>query len=303
MLRRLLERKDYDMIRKIFGQLEAKWWKVIVFAVIMGVYTGLIATWVSPASWYHDIAVTPERWILPAVLIIINCKKPLEAAIKTFVFFLISQPLVYLVQVPFAEMGWQLFGYYKYWFMITLLTFPGGFIAWYIKKDNILSAIILSVALFLLTFTGIAYVKNCIDDDIGNNIGGAIYCFGVVILFVFAILRDLKTRLVAGAMTVVFGVGLAIYLHMDHSPVLRVNGAFDTEKYAVTFEWTVKSSDPEVIDAEITKDLSGNPDIVFQVYKNGEVRLELEGPEGQAYSFRVSYDKQADPDFVIEENE
>lgn len=29
-------------------------------------------------------------------------KKPLESALKTFVFFLISQPLIYLLQVPFS---------------------------------------------------------------------------------------------------------------------------------------------------------------------------------------------------------
>ncbi len=113
------------MLKKAFGQIDMKWWKVIVFAVAMGVYVGAIAIWVPSKSWYHDIAVTEERWILPAILIIANCKKPLESALKTFVFFLISQPIIYLVQVPFAEMGWDLFKYYRYWFMITLFTFPG----------------------------------------------------------------------------------------------------------------------------------------------------------------------------------
>lgn len=37
-----------------------------------------------------------------------NSKDPLDSALKTFVFFLISQPLVYLVQVSFSEMGWGL---------------------------------------------------------------------------------------------------------------------------------------------------------------------------------------------------
>ena len=41
-------------------------------------------------------------------------------------------------------MGWQLFHYYPYWFKITLLTFPGAIIGWFIKKDNILSGVILS---------------------------------------------------------------------------------------------------------------------------------------------------------------
>lgn len=33
-------------------------------------------------------------------------------------------------------MGWQLFIYYKYWFMWTLFCFPMGFIGYWMKKDK-----------------------------------------------------------------------------------------------------------------------------------------------------------------------
>ena len=156
-----------SIVKKIFGQIDMKWWKVIVFAVVMGVYTGCIATWISPSSWYHSIAVTVERWVLPAVLIIVNCKKPLESAIKTFAFFLISQPIVYLVQVPFSELGWHLFSFYRYWFIITLLTFPGGFIGWFIKRDDILAGLILSVVLVILAIAGVMFFIDCKKGNIG----------------------------------------------------------------------------------------------------------------------------------------
>lgn len=147
------------MIKKLFGEINMTWKKVIIYAIAAGVYTALMAILVPDWCSFHDIAVTEEGWILLALVVITNCEKPLEAALKTFVFFLISQPLVYLIQVPFSYMGWGLFGYYRYWFMITLLTFPGAFIAWYIKKDNILSGIILSVALVMLCFHGVGYLK------------------------------------------------------------------------------------------------------------------------------------------------
>lgn len=76
----------------------------------------------------------PEAWIFFAVIIMANCKKPLESALKTFVFFLISQPLIYLFQVPFSWMGCELFKFYFYWFKVTLCTFPGAFIGWFITK-------------------------------------------------------------------------------------------------------------------------------------------------------------------------
>ncbi len=79
-----------------------------------------------------------------AVIIMSNCKKPLESALKTFAFFLISQPLIYLLQVPFSPMGWGLFSYYPYWFYWTLATFPMAFVGWFIQKKNWLSVLIFS---------------------------------------------------------------------------------------------------------------------------------------------------------------
>ena len=106
------------------------WPVVIAMAVALGVWTALMAMLVPDGNSFHDIAVTAEWWVLPAIIIIVNCKKPWEAALKVFAFFLVSQPLVYLIQVPFNSMGWGLFQYYPYWFKITLLTLPGGFIGW-----------------------------------------------------------------------------------------------------------------------------------------------------------------------------
>jgi hypothetical protein len=128
--------KVMTVLRKVFGGLEMSWRNVIAFAIIMGAWTALMALLVPDGNSFHDIVATPEWWVLPAIFIIVNCKKPLEAALKTFIFFLISQPLVYLIQVPFNSLGFGLFGYYPYWFKITLLTLPGAYIGWYIKHDK-----------------------------------------------------------------------------------------------------------------------------------------------------------------------
>ena len=116
------------VLQKIFGGLNITWPRVIILAVILGVYTAIVSLLVPDGNSFHDIAVMPEWWILPAILIIVNTKTPLDSALKVFVFFLISQPLVYLVEVPFSPNGWDLFKYYPYWFKITLCTFPAAFI-------------------------------------------------------------------------------------------------------------------------------------------------------------------------------
>ncbi len=172
-----------------------------------------MAMLVPDGNSFHDIAVTPEWWVLPAILIIVNCKKPLEAALKTFVFFLISQPLVYLIQVPFNDMGWSLFGYYPYWFGVTLLTFPGAFIGWSIKKDKWYSGLILSVITVYLALTGIAYISG-LREHFPNHLISIIYCFTFIPIFIFAILKNQKSRLIAGIITAVAAIIYAIFVFM-----------------------------------------------------------------------------------------
>lgn len=185
-----------------FGGLEMTWKTVIIFAIVMGGYTALMAMLVPDGNSFHDIAVMPEWWVLPAIIIIVNCKKPLEAALKTFVFFLISQPLVYLIQVPFSEMGWELFGYYKYWFMVTLLTFPGGFIGWYIKKDKWYSGLILSVMTVLLVFMGFNYARG-FSESFPSHLLTTIYCFGIIPVFIFGLFENKAPRIVTASITLV----------------------------------------------------------------------------------------------------
>ena len=216
------------IFEKIFGGLNITYPKLIIFAVIMGLYIALVAMLVPDGNSFHDIAVTPEWWVLPAILIIVNSKKPLEAALKTFVFFLISQPLVYLFQVPFNSMGWGLFGYYRYWFMITLLTFPGGFIGWFIKKDRWYSALILSVMTVYLVYTGVGYVLVMLEN-FPNHLLSIIYCFGIVPIFIFSILKEKIPRIISVVLTVISLVAFVLLIGAFDKPFEAYNNTFISE--------------------------------------------------------------------------
>ncbi|MEK5186196.1 hypothetical protein [Solibacillus sp. FSL W7-1324] len=89
-------------IKKYFGQFTMTWPRVIFFALFTAVYTALInqVSLLKDTS-FQDIAIYVDWWILFAVFIIVNCEKWWEAALKCFVFFLVSQPLIYLIEVPF----------------------------------------------------------------------------------------------------------------------------------------------------------------------------------------------------------
>ena len=112
---------------KFFSSQKMSWLKVIIFSISTAVLTAVLnlIPFLNNTS-FQDIAISYECWILFAIYIIVNCQKWYEAALKTFVFFLISQPLIYLIEVPFDDMGFQLFTYYKFWFILTLLTLPGA---------------------------------------------------------------------------------------------------------------------------------------------------------------------------------
>lgn len=261
-------------IKNLFGGLEISWPKLVIFSVIMGIYTALVAMLAPDGNSFHDIAVTAEWWVLPAIIIIVNSKKPLEAALKTFVFFLISQPLVYLFQVPFSHMGWGLFGYYPFWFKITLLTFPGAFIGWYIKKDKWYSGIILSVMTVLLAITGVAYIHSFIETP-PNHLISIIYCFVMIPLFIFAIFKDKIPRIITAVVTV---VALLIYIPLTSArPYEAYNNSF-IEENNITFV-----GEPYI--SFWAGDGQGSVDIIQ--YEDG-YNFKITGFRGKTYRFAIS---------------
>ena len=145
------KRENRGLIGTIFCGLSMGWGRVLLLAVAAAALTAVFLILpVFRNSSFERMGVYLEAWIFFAVLIMSNCKKPLESAGKTFVFFLISQPLIYLFQVPFSALGWGLFQFYRYWFILTLLTFPGAFLGWYVTKRNWWSVLILAPVLAYL---------------------------------------------------------------------------------------------------------------------------------------------------------
>ena len=177
--------------------------KVIIFAVITAVITAVLN--LIPAfknTSFQDIAVTPECWILFAVFIIVNCKTWHEATIKTFLFFLISQPLIYLIEVPFSALGFGIYQYYIYWAKVTLLTIPGSAIAFLIKRKDWISVFVLSIANIMLASIGADHFWEAYTS-FPRHLLSVIFCLGVAVFFVFLILEKKIHRYVALAVTVI----------------------------------------------------------------------------------------------------
>lgn len=181
------------VLHKIFGGINLTWLKVIILAVVMGVYTGLInqVPFLLDTS-FRDIAISFEVWIFFGVFIIMNSKSNLDSALKCFVFFLISQPLVYLVEVPFV--GWEIMNYYRNWILWTILTFPMGFIGYYLKKDRWWGLFILTPILIFLAFHYAGFLSETMFS-FPNHLLSCIFCAVTMIIYVIAIFSGTKTRI------------------------------------------------------------------------------------------------------------
>ena len=138
-----------------------------------------------------------------------NCKKPTESALKTFVFFLVSQPLIYLFQVPFNAYGWGIFRYYRYWFILTLLTLPMAYIGWYITKRNWLSALILAPVLAFLGVTAYDAGTSCLRNP-PHLLVTTLFCILQIVLYVLAFFPEGKKKLIGFAVPIAAAIVMAL---------------------------------------------------------------------------------------------
>ena len=84
-------------MKKIFGKINLTWKRIIISAIVIGTSVGLL----NSVSFLYDTTITDiatffDFWIFCGIFIIMNSKSNKDSALKCFVFFLISQPLIYL---------------------------------------------------------------------------------------------------------------------------------------------------------------------------------------------------------------
>lgn len=261
---------------KRFTSQKMPWGKVILLAVASAVLTAvLILIPIFKDTSFRDIAVNLECWILFAVFIIVNCPKWTEAALKTFVFFLISQPLIYLIQVPFSSMGFELFQYYRFWFIVTLLTIPGAVIAWQLRRKDWISVAVLSVAVGFLGYMAADYFWS-VKAVFPHHLLSLCFCIALAIFLTFTLLSQKDHRIVVlGVLLVSLTISLILLKPIDATTVQLGDGS-----------WTWALEDPNIANIELNQDHS------LSVTAKGEgvtlLTLENEYGDRQEYYITVS---------------
>lgn len=181
-------------MKKLFGGIDLNWKKLIIFAVIAGIYTGIMAMLpIVKDTSFADITITFEVWILFGIIIIMNSKSAKDSALKCFVFFVISQPLVYLIQDIINHSNLFL-TYYRFWIVWTILTIPMGFVGYYMKKDKWWGLVILTP---MTLFLGIHYSK-FLGQTLYNfpyHLLSTFFCIATMIIYPICIFNNKKVKI------------------------------------------------------------------------------------------------------------
>ena len=278
-------------IKKLFGGINLTWPKLIAAAVFAGAFTALMA--IIPALHYTSflaITATFEAWILFGILIIVNSKSNLDAAWKCFVFFLISQPLVYLIQVPFSPLGWGLFGYYKYWFIWTLLCFPMGYIGYYMKKDNWWGYLILLPMILLTALSYQTYFSDFLFSS-PRYILVTLFCAAAMIFYPVVIFENRKIR-TFGAAVGILGVAALTVLGLLNPPVYRTEIMVSGSEQSFDAGYSAELEDRDLGDVEIVYlDSIEEYAVHADFHRSGSTVFILESPDGEKSEFDLTVER------------
>ena len=221
-------------MKKLFGGINLTWKKLVLFSILAGVYTAVMAMLpITNNTSFADITISFEVWILFGILIIMNSKSEKDSALKCFVFFLISQPLVYLVQDVINHSS--LFTtYYRFWVLWTIGTIPMGFIGYYMKKDKWWGLLILTP---MLVFLGIHY-SNYLVETLYNfpfHLLSCLFCFITILIYPICIFKNKKVRttgiIISTLIILTFSI-IAFANKITYNTTVLVNGG----KYGALFD-------------------------------------------------------------------
>ena len=279
-------------MKKLFGGINLTWKKLIIFAILLGVYTAVITLLpFTKDTSFRDIAVYLEWWILFGIIIICNSKSPLDSALKCFVFFLISQPLVYLIQVPFNDLGFGLFMYYKYWFLWTLACLPMGFIGYYIKKKNIISMIILLPMLLLIAFMGLGYYSSVVSN-FPHHLLSLIACILMIIVIVCGLFDKTKYKVILLSLVTLCVAGYIVLKGGINTPVYETYKTLDNYDIKLEGKISISSYDENTKGrVEVITSTDDVHSIKISGRENEKYTFSIKDESNKEYKFEYYYDK------------
>ena len=278
-------------MKKIFGGINLTWKKLIICAVIIGIAVGLLNS--VPALFdttVTDIATYFDFWILCGIFIIMNSKSNKDSALKCFIFFLISQPLIYLCEVPFKDLGWGLFVYYKPWFIWTLLCLPMGFIGYYIKKDKWYGLLIL-LPIMLLLGTGLSATIINVKYSFPKHLINTLFVIASLIIYPLALFNNKKLRIIGLTINIIIMIIFGfrpITTPSTYDTMLKCSS--ETLVYDDTYKAYLEDSSYGDLSIKYVENIESYC-INASFKKPGDTKIVLEDPNGKKQYFKIHIGK------------
>lgn len=273
-------------MKKLFGEINLTWKRTIIFAIIAGAYTAIMAMIpMAKDTSFADITVSFEVWIFFGIFIIMNSKSAKDSALKCFVFFLISQPLVYLIQDVIKHSS-LFITYYRNWVFWTIATIPMGFIGYYMKKDEWWGLLILAPILVFLGEHYSTYLSKTMFS-FPYHLLTTLFCLITLIIYPIAIFNNKKNKVVGiviSVLIIIVMTGLALSKPAVYNTTIFVNGEehkFDNtykvyltdESFGKVYIVFEKNIDDYMVNAEFKK--------------AGKAELVLESPKGEKEIYEI----------------
>lgn len=278
-------------MKKIFGEINLSWKKIIILAIVVGVSVGLINSVVClKDTSFTDSAIYFDFWIVLGIIIIMNAKSNLDSALKCFVFFLISQPLIYLVEVPFSHLGWQLFTYYKFWFMWTIFCLPMGYIGYYIKKNKWWGLIILAPMMFLLG-TGVSTHLNNMMFSFPKHLISYLFCVAFLIILPLCIFNDKKLKKIGLVIGIVLILVFSI-IRLLNRPVYETQVLCNNYEHPINESHKAYLEDSKYGSVKVMKIPELDDYCVDAKFvRNGKTKLIIEAQDGSTRVFDLEIER------------
>ena len=285
---------DVIKVKKIFGGLKITWKRLVIFSIFIGIYTGIMAILPCTSDTsFRDISITFEWWVLFGTLIIINSKSPKESALKCFVFFLISQPLVYLVQVPFNPYGWGIFRYYPGWFVWTLLTLPMGYIGNYLKKNKWWGLFIIVPVIIFVGYHYEQFLREVLTF-FPNHLLSTIFCASSMILYSLYIFKDKKLKNICLLITILILIVFSIIAFKSgnnyYNTTVLISGGETGFEFDDTYEVKLKDENYGRLFIVYEKNIQEYM-VNAEFKKTGTTEFTITSPDGVIYVYKLEIER------------
>lgn len=166
--RKIRPAKDVSMCRKALN---------VLFAFLLGVGFGILAKMVDNMPTLGEVGTRLGFWILTGAIIAVWSPTPLNAAGKTFAFFVAMLGAYYAYTVLVYRFFPQ--QYVIVWGSYALLSPISGFIAWYGRGTGWVAAICAALPIALLTFEGYSFGYT-FSIPSGLALAGAVFLLATV---------------------------------------------------------------------------------------------------------------------------